>query len=177
MHIIWEALNCLLSVMFECQVSLCQWLVNSNQPSCQLPSSNKWPLLPYICAKMMVWKKKKKKKNFFFFVFSHPGGSVSLLGVRELGCISGRLLDDPGGFTCMLLFWANMYSVVKVPFSWFFRRLRWDFSGPSKEVWTFGLLASCSQLMASCSKNFLGNQQMLKHNPYIDCEILYVVCK
>ena len=47
---------------------------------------------------------KKKKKNFFFFfffVFSHPGGSVSLPGVRELGCISGRLPDDPGGFTCM----------------------------------------------------------------------------
>ena len=46
-------------------------------------------------------KKKKKKKIFFFFVFSHPGGSVSLPGVRELGCISGRLPDDPGGFTCM----------------------------------------------------------------------------
>ena len=45
-------------------------------------------------------KKKKKKKNFFFFVFSHPGGSVSLSGVRESGCISGRLPDDPGGFTC-----------------------------------------------------------------------------
>ena len=53
-------------------------------------------------------KKKKKKKNFFFFffffVFSHPGGSVSLPGVRELRCISGRLPDDPGGFTCMLLY-------------------------------------------------------------------------
>ena len=45
---------------------------------------------------------KKKKNFFFFFVFSHPGGSVSLPGVRELGCISGRLPDDPGGFTCML---------------------------------------------------------------------------
>ena len=43
----------------------------------------------------------KKKKNFFFFVFSHPGGSVSLPGVRESGYISGRLPDDPGGFTCM----------------------------------------------------------------------------
>ena len=32
---------------------------------------------------------------------SHPGGSVSLPGVRELGRISGRLPDDPGGFTCM----------------------------------------------------------------------------
>ena len=50
---------------------------------------------------MMVWKKKKKKKFFFFFVFSHSGGSVSLPGVRELGWISGRLPDDPGGFTCM----------------------------------------------------------------------------
>ena len=39
----------------------------------------------------------KKKK-----IFSHPGGSVSLPGVRELGCISGRLPDDPGGFTCMI---------------------------------------------------------------------------
>ena len=46
-------------------------------------------------------EKKKKKKFFFFFVFSHPGGSVSLPGVRELGCISGRFPDDPGGFTCM----------------------------------------------------------------------------
>ena len=43
----------------------------------------------------------EKKKIFFFFVFSHPGGSVSLPGERELGCISGRLPDDPGGFTCM----------------------------------------------------------------------------
>ena len=51
-------------------------------------------------------EKKKKKKIFFFFfffffVFSHPGGSVSLPGVRESGHISGRLPDDPGGFTCM----------------------------------------------------------------------------
>ena len=37
------------------------------------------------------------KKNSF----SHLGGSVSLPGVRELGCISGRLPDDLGGFTCM----------------------------------------------------------------------------
>ena len=46
----------------------------------------------------------EKKKNFFFFfffVFSHPGGSVSLPGVRESSRISGRLPDDPGGFTCM----------------------------------------------------------------------------
>ena len=43
----------------------------------------------------------EKKKKFFFFVFSHPGGSVSLPGVREWGRISGRLPDDPGGFTCM----------------------------------------------------------------------------
>ena len=52
---------------------------------------------------MMVCKEKKKKKKnfFFFFVFSHPGGSVSLPGVRESGRISGRLPDDPGGFTCM----------------------------------------------------------------------------
>ena len=46
-------------------------------------------------------KKQKKKKFFFFFVFSHPGGSVSLPGVRESGRIFGRLPDDPGGFTCM----------------------------------------------------------------------------
>ena len=57
-------------------------------------------------------KKKKKKKNFFFFflVFSHPGGSVSLPGVRESGCISGRLPDDPGGFTCMQS-WSNFDQV------------------------------------------------------------------
>ena len=41
------------------------------------------------------WSGKKK------IVFSHPGGSVSLPGVRESGCISRRLPDDPGGFTCM----------------------------------------------------------------------------
>ena len=45
----------------------------------------------------------KKIFFFFFFVFSHPGGSVSLPGVRESGRISGRLPDDPGGFTCMHL--------------------------------------------------------------------------
>ena len=42
-----------------------------------------------------------EKKFFFFFLFSHPGGSVSLPGVRESGHISGRLPDDLGGFTCM----------------------------------------------------------------------------
>ena len=41
---------------------------------------------------------------FFFFVFSHPGGSVSIPGVQESGCISGRLPDDPGAFTCMILY-------------------------------------------------------------------------
>ena len=71
---------------------LCQWLVYSNQSSCSLPSSNKWQILPYICAKMMVWK-------IIFFFFSHPGDSVTLVGVRESGSISGRL-PDPGGFTC-----------------------------------------------------------------------------
>ena len=49
---------------------------------------------------------KKKKK----IVFSHPGGSVSLPGVRELGCISGRLPDDPGGFTCMYQFHWWVYN-------------------------------------------------------------------
>ena len=43
----------------------------------------------------------EKKFFFFFFVFSHPGGSVSLPGVRESGRISGRLPGDLGGFTCM----------------------------------------------------------------------------
>ena len=47
--------------------------------------------------------KKKKFFFFFFFGFSHPGGSASLVGVRESGCISGRLPDDPGGFTCMYI--------------------------------------------------------------------------
>ena len=46
-------------------------------------------------------KKKKKKNTFLIFLFSHPGDSVSLPGVRESGSISGRLPDDPGGFTCM----------------------------------------------------------------------------
>ena len=40
------------------------------------------------------------KKNIF--VFSHPGDAVSISGVREPGSISGRLPDDPGGFTCMI---------------------------------------------------------------------------
>ena len=43
----------------------------------------------------------KKHFFFFFFVFSHPENSVSLSGVQESGSISGRLPDDPGGFTCM----------------------------------------------------------------------------
>ena len=65
-------------------------------------------------------EKKKKKIFFFFFVFSHPGGSVSLPGVRELRCISGRLPDDPGGFTCMHMFVCkNMENyhiiVIKYP--------------------------------------------------------------
>ena len=41
------------------------------------------------------------KKGGLESVFSHPGGSVSLPGVQESGCISGRLPDDPGGFTYM----------------------------------------------------------------------------
>ena len=32
---------------------------------------------------------------------SHPGDSVSLAEVWELGSISGRLLDNLGGFTCI----------------------------------------------------------------------------
>ena len=50
----------------------------------------------------------EEKKKKIFFVFSHPGGSVSLPGVRELGRISGRLPDDPGGFTCMHYFALKM---------------------------------------------------------------------
>ena len=55
----------------------------------------------HMCKNDGLEKKKKKFFFFFFLVFSHPGGSVSLPGVRESGCISGRLPDDPGGFTCM----------------------------------------------------------------------------
>ena len=43
----------------------------------------------------------RKKKFFIFFLFSHPGGSVSLPGVRESGHITRRLPDDLGVFTCM----------------------------------------------------------------------------
>ena len=42
-------------------------------------------------------------------MYSHLGGSVSLPGVQESGCISGRLPDDPGGFTCM----RNVYLYQK----------------------------------------------------------------
>ena len=43
-------------------------------------------------------KKEKRKKKFFLYfhileVLPHS---------RESGCISGRLPDDPGGFTCMV---------------------------------------------------------------------------
>ena len=43
-----------------------------------------------------------EKKNFFF-VFSHPGGSVSLPGVQEVGCISGstRMIRE-GSHVCIL---------------------------------------------------------------------------
>ena len=39
------------------------------------------------------------------------GGSVSLTGVWESGCISGRLPDDPGGFTCMKLLLAGNLEI------------------------------------------------------------------
>ena len=39
--------------------------------------------------------------TYVVVVFLHPGCSVSLLGVWESGCISGRLPDDLGGFTCI----------------------------------------------------------------------------
>ena len=63
----------------------------------------------------MGWKIIEKKNFFFFFffVFSHPGGSVSLPRVRESGCISGRLPDDPGGFTCMLCVYLNLQTVAR----------------------------------------------------------------
>ena len=48
----------------------------------------------HMCKNDGLENKKKKK-----IVFSHSGGSVSLTGVRESGSISGRLPDDPGGFT------------------------------------------------------------------------------
>ena len=38
---------------------------------------------------------------FFLLLFSCPGDSVSLEGVRESGSISWRLPDDPGGITYM----------------------------------------------------------------------------
>ena len=40
-------------------------------------------------------------ENYLQKKISHPGDSDSLPGVQESGSISGRLLDDPGGFTCM----------------------------------------------------------------------------
>ena len=40
---------------------------------------------------------------------SHLGGSVSFAGVQESGCISGRLPDDPGGFTCMVIFASDQF--------------------------------------------------------------------
>ena len=62
----------------------------------------------HMCKNDGLEKKKKKFFFFFFFfVFLHPGGSVLLPGVRESGCISGRLPDDPGGFTCMLYSYAS----------------------------------------------------------------------
>ena len=58
------------------------------------------------------FKKKKKKK----IVSSHPGGSVSLPGVRESGCISGRLSDDLGGSR---MIWEDSYVwTVQVPLCW-----------------------------------------------------------
>ena len=43
-------------------------------------------------------KKDGLENNLCIF---NPGDSVSLTGGQELGFIFGRLLDDPGGFTCM----------------------------------------------------------------------------
>ena len=58
-------------------------------------------LLSMACI-MMVWK--IIYNFFFFFLFPLPGDPVLL---AESGSISGRLPDDPGGFTCMWLPSAN----------------------------------------------------------------------
>ena len=67
-------------------------------------ASAELPMLPYICAKMMVWKFIYKFVCVCVCVFSYPGDSVSFAGVQELGSISGSLPDDPGGIICMRIF-------------------------------------------------------------------------
>ena len=92
MHIIWEALNCLLSVMLsvKCHFVNGLYIQTSLAVNCLPATSDR----NYHTYAQKWWPGK-------LFIFSHPGGSVSLPGVRESGCISGRLPDDPGGFTCM----------------------------------------------------------------------------
>ena len=52
------------------------------------------------------------KKKKIFFLFSHPAGSVSLLGVLESGFIFGRLPDDSGGFTCMHSYIRHYFQML-----------------------------------------------------------------
>ena len=103
LHIIWEALNCLLSVMFECHVSLCQWLVylyiqTSLAVNCLLATSDHY----YHTYAQKWWSRKllkKKKKNFFFFfcIFTSgrfcltPGSAGVGLHFREAPGWSGRV--------------------------------------------------------------------------------------
>ena len=57
----------------------------------------------------------EKKKKINKIVFSHLGGSVSLPGVRESGRISGRLPDNPGGFTCMTTSLETLQELFFLP--------------------------------------------------------------
>ena len=88
MHIIWEALNCLLSVMFECQVSLLSLacIFKTNLAVNCLPATSDW----YYHTYAQKWWSGKYIRE----ILSHS---------RESASISGRLPDDPRGFTCMLL--------------------------------------------------------------------------
>ena len=63
MHIIWEALNCLLSVMFECH--FCQWLVYSLLIAFQQQVIN----FTIHMRKNDDLDNYLKKKKSFFFVF------------------------------------------------------------------------------------------------------------
>ena len=82
----------------KCQ--FCQWLVYSTSLAVNC--------LPVTDITIHMHKNdglENYLKKIFFF--SHPGDYVSVPGVRELGTISGRLLDDPGVFTCMKGFWEH----------------------------------------------------------------------
>ena len=112
-HIIWEALNCLLSVMFECHFVNGLYIQTSLAVNCLPATSDRY--YPTYAQKWWSGKLfKKKKKNLFFGIFT-SGKFCLTPGSAEVGCISERLSDDLGGLTCMQLRQTLLTQATKSP--------------------------------------------------------------